>query len=160
MKCDGCGAQNAQIAFHVLFGGKKVIRNYCPRCAQMLRRGDSLSMQIAVVNALPDDLLAGLSPCKVCGTTVEDLQKTGRMGCAACYTAFAPVAEEVFKKLGGMKRETSEKVKEESLLTDTQKQIAALRSDLAQAVTAEEYERAAQIRDTINALLKEGETQA
>lgn len=155
MMCEGCGNQRAQIAFHVIFGGKKVVRNYCPRCAQMLRRGDAVSIQLAVVNALSDEQIAQAAPCPVCGMTVESLQKSGRVGCSACYRAFSPVMDVVFNKLGGMQGQSSDKIKEENLLSETQKHIQSLRNELAQAVSAEDYERAAQLRDEINALLQE-----
>ncbi|MBR5231923.1 MAG: UvrB/UvrC motif-containing protein [Clostridia bacterium] len=160
MTCESCGSHKAQVSFQVLFSGKKVMRSYCLRCAEMIRRGDALSVQMAIANALPEEAVNQAKACPLCGTTVEMLQKTGRMGCAACYRAFSPVTEDIFKKMSGTQRHTQE-VKEESLTDESHKRIDLMRSELAQAVSTENYERAAELRDAINALVqKEGEKQA
>jgi len=152
MMCDSCGARASQITFNVLFAGKKVVRNYCAQCARMIRRGDALGVQMAVLNSLSTENAETAPACPKCGTTVDSLQKTGRMGCAACYRAFGAATEELIKKLNGTERQLAETVAEAPVLTETQQRLRSLRDELAQAVSVENYERAATLRDEINAL--------
>ena len=149
--CDCCANRAAQVTFQVAFGGKKVIRNYCAQCAAKLRRGDALGVQMAVVNSIQTENLTA-SACPKCGTSVESMQKTGRMGCAACYRAFAQVTEELFRKLNGTERQSAETILEVPMLTENQLRLRTLRDELAQAVSVENYERAAVLRDEINQL--------
>ena len=101
MPCDKCGARNAPVAFSVLFGGKKVVRNYCVTCAQMFKRGDAHAAQIALLNMVEVDENEKTLTCPVCKTTLERVQKTGRMGCANCYRALSPLTEKLLQKLSG-----------------------------------------------------------
>ena len=149
--CDCCANRAAQVTFQVAFGGKKVIRNYCAQCAAKLRRGDALGVKMAVVNSIQTENLTA-SACPKCGTSVESMQKTGRMGCAACYRAFAQVTEELFRKLNGTERQSAETILEVPMLTENQLRLRTLRDELAQAVSVENYERAAVLRDEINQL--------
>lgn len=160
MMCDCCGARPSQVTFQVAFAGKKIIRNYCAQCAKDLRRGDALGVQMAVVNSLSPENVENAAACPKCGATVEKMQKTGRMGCAACYRAFGAVTEEMLKKLNGTERQLAETVLDAPVLTETQQRLRSLREELAQAVSVENYERAAQLRDEINALSLQAEEEA
>lgn len=160
MLCDACGIRASQVTFQVAFGGKKVIRNYCAQCAKTLRRGDALGVQMAVINSLSPDNIENAAACPKCGMTAEKMQKTGRMGCAACYRAFGDVTEEMLKKLNGTERQMAETVLDAPALTQTQEKLRDLRDELAQAVSIENYERAAQLRDEINRLALQAEAEA
>lgn len=160
MVCDSCGVRPSQVTFQVAFGGKKVIRNYCALCAKQLRRGDALGVQMAVVNSLTPENVQNAPACPRCGMTVEKMQKTGRMGCASCYRAFGVVTEEMLKKLNGTERQVAETVLDAPVLTETQQRLRLLRDELAQAVSVENYERAAELRDKINMLSRQAEEEA
>ena len=152
MMCDKCGTRDAKVAFNVLFDGKKIVRNYCLQCASMLNRGDALSIQMALINSLTAESMETAVVCPKCGTSVEAMQKSGRVGCAACYRAFGKATEELLKKLNGTERQIAETTLDMPQMTETQQRLRALRNEMAQAVSVENYERAAQLRDEINEL--------
>lgn len=81
-----------------------------------------------------------MTRCPVCGFGVEDYRRTGHLGCPDCYRVFAreldPTAEEP-------ERNDTEPVSLKK---------ARLQKELKQAVEREDYERAAKLRDQINAL--------
>jgi len=152
MICDSCNSRKAFVTIAMMAGNKRVVRKYCPQCAQKLKRGDALGAQLAVLNTveLADDKI--LLPCPKCATTFETVQKTGRMGCAYCYRAFSHATDAALKKLNGTGYQQAESVPIAPLADETQLRIRTLKGELAQAVSLENYERAAVIRDEINAL--------
>ena len=81
-----------------------------------------------------------LSKCPVCGFGVEDYRRTGHLGCPDCYTVFA--------------RELAPAAELDDEYTEESPAVAKarLQKELQQAVQREDYERAARIRDQINAL--------
>ena len=82
------------------------------------------------------------------------------MGCAACYRSFAQVTEELLKKLNGTERQLAETIVEAPVMTVNQLRLRTLRDELAQAVSVENYERAAVLRDEINQLSLQMDTEA
>jgi protein arginine kinase activator len=90
--------------------------------------------------------------CEGCGYTVEDIRKTGRMGCARCYRTFEQLIGPTINALRraadampGVPREPAAKESNEDV-------IRSLREQMRQAVSREEYETAARLRDRIKAL--------
>lgn len=89
----------------------------------------------------PASPLNMLSKCPACGFSVEDYRNTGRLGCPDCYAVFAG---ELSPSAGS----------DEAPATDETPVVtrARLQQELLKAVEQEDYERAAALRDQINAL--------
>jgi protein arginine kinase activator len=121
------------------------------------------------------DLLAGLADlgahvepevmamikCPSCGFTYQDFKKVGRFGCSECYEAFKKQLDPLLKRIHGSNRHvgkvplTADKtVKETSAL----QVIKGLKMQLEKAVQAEEFEKAAKLRDRIRELEDNGKT--
>lgn len=94
--------------------------------------------------------------CMKCGWTLSQLRKTGRLGCPQCYNTFRDILDNAFetmhrgklhvgKKPGGTIDESS------AVMLD----IMNMKKELEELVQREEYEKAAVVRDKINALLNE-----
>ena len=93
--------------------------------------------------------------CLACGFGQSDFKKTGRLGCAACYQTFA---EGLGPLLKGMHKGVAHVGKVPSRLAMTlerESRMKDLQRELRQAVTDENYESAAQIRDRIRESEKE-----
>ena len=93
--------------------------------------------------------------CPVCGFGQSDFKKTGRLGCATCYQTFA---EGLTPLLKGMHKGVAHVGKVPSRLAMTlerESRLKDLHRELRQAVTDENYESAAQIRDRIRDSEKE-----
>lgn len=92
--------------------------------------------------------------CPVCGITRHEWRKNERLGCPACYKAFAaelqPIVMEMHRSLRhrGKAPERARAAVERSRLMDQ------LRESIGSAVRAEDYERAASLRSELLALEK------
>ena len=100
--------------------------------------------------------------CESCGLTQQEFKKNGRFGCASCYDVFQKVLDPMLEGMHAGKRHAGRtpdgftpaipkpsKKQEQKIGV---KDIADLETELNQAIEAEEYERAAEIRDQIEQL--------
>lgn len=153
MKCDVCGRREAKAVITMIVAGKNTVRRVCPQCVKKLQRGDAYATQMAVLGTMsaPETELT----CARCGRTSEELRRTGHVGCAACYQAFEPLLTPLFARLNGAPQHQEEQ-KPETETDEKTLRISRLREEMFAAVNAEEYERAAQLRDALRALEREG----
>ena len=122
----------------------------------MFRRGDVHAAQIALINMVEADESEKMLSCPQCGTTFDRIQKSGRMGCAACYRALSPLTGKILQRLGGIRQyEPTDKQSNETPISLEEERIQKLKSELVQAVQTENYEQAAVLRDEINALTQQ-----
>jgi protein arginine kinase activator len=92
--------------------------------------------------------------CPVCGFSIEDLERTKRMGCARCYEVFSrPVGRFVravqrgYKHIGKICLTSQSAESLEDRLTD-------LQSRLDDAISKEAFESAASLRDEIRRIVE------
>lgn len=155
--CDRCGKNPAVI--HLT----RIAHSGCSElhlCLQCVTGAVKTNQQNANVhNAISQTIArqldgAGEMParCEGCGYTVEDIRKTGRMGCAQCYRTFerliGPTISALRKAAGAMPGAAGEPAQEGR----DEAAIRGLREQMRQAVNREEYETAARLRDQIKAL--------
>lgn len=95
--------------------------------------------------------------CPECGHTFHDFKTSGLLGCPACYDAFASTVAPVIERAHGG---ATEHVGHAPRRADDTRQRAALLQQLMReldgAVAAEQYERAAELRDRIKELRPAG----
>ncbi|MEI6071484.1 MAG: UvrB/UvrC motif-containing protein [Verrucomicrobiae bacterium] len=154
MQCDVCQSKEATVFLTQIVEGKMQKVNLCEACSKEKGVNDPTGFALA-------DLLMGLGAaqeieskagslkCPVCGFTQADFKKTGRLGCSACYAVFADGLSGMLKN---MHKGTAHTGKAPAALQKRREQGEKLRSlqdNLHQAVEAEEYERAADLRDQI-----------
>ena len=93
--------------------------------------------------------------CSQCGFTLEDLQKVRRFGCGNCYRVFT---EEVSSMLRNMHKGLSHVGKVPEGLMESHyrfQKLEELRGQLEEAISSENYEMAAELRDEIRKLDEE-----
>ena len=163
MKCDVCGRHEAAAMIALIVNGKRSIRRVCKQCIAKMKRGDAYAAQMALFSSVEPPEQEHF--CPMCGTSWSDVLRRGTVGCGACYLAFAEQLEPLLNTLNGMAEhnDEAETVKAEAVETeppaenDKKTQITRLREEMFTAVNAEEYERAAQLRDQIRSLEREEE---
>jgi protein arginine kinase activator len=90
--------------------------------------------------------------CPRCGYQYSDFKRIGRLGCPECYDAFESQLIAVLRHVHGSTQHAGKKATRQTEQFAVREKVAALREDLSLAIRAEDYERAAAIRDEIRAL--------
>jgi protein arginine kinase activator len=157
MHCDVCKTNQATVFLTQIVDGKMQKVNLCEACSKEKGVTDPTGFALA-------DLLLGLGAaqemerggavqkCPACGFSQADFKKTGRLGCATCYTTFADGLATLLK---GMHKGTDHVGKVPARLAksiEREVQLKNLQRDLKKAVASEDYESAATIRDQIRHL--------
>ncbi len=90
--------------------------------------------------------------CPVCAFTQADFKKTGRLGCSACYGAFAEGLGSLLKAMHKGTEHVGKLPARAQRTIELSDRMKALNDNLRQAVAEEKYEAAASLRDEIKTL--------
>ena len=160
MQCELCKEHEATVHLTQVVGSEVKKVNLCEGCAA--KSGLDIKSTISIT-----DLLMGLSgtgkpaaheapardrACPRCHMRRADFQKTGRLGCAECYTTFAEELAPLLHNMHRAHQHTGKIPAHESQRVQVTAEMGALQKALEKAVTTENFEEAAQLRDRIAAL--------
>jgi len=99
--------------------------------------------------------------CENCGTTLDEFAKTGKLGCANCYKVFStsimPVLKGIHMNVVHTGKHPGERVRVDVAKETAKNKKVTLQRELKSAISTENFEEAAKIRDEIAVLEKEGE---
>lgn len=161
MNCDVCKQNQATVFLTQIVEGKMQKVNLCESCSKEKGVTDPVGFSLA-------DMLLGLGAaqeierggsvqkCPVCGFSQADFKKTGRLGCSNCYETFSEGLQTLIK---GMHKGTTHLGKKPVRLAQSMEREAELKQlqrDLRTAVTEENYESAALLRDQIRQMEVQG----
>ena len=91
--------------------------------------------------------------CQFCGLSFADFRETGRLGCPHCYSTFEPHLRGLLRRIHGATQHIGKiYLPPDPTQSEREKRLEGLRRKLARAVDAEDFERAAELRDQIRAL--------
>jgi protein arginine kinase activator len=162
MKCDNCN-KTATVHLTEIKAGKKIEKHLCEQCAAQ-NEGLPVKSHVPINELLTNFVMAhsGMpretgSACEQCGISWAEFRQTGLLGCANDYQAFEKELTPLLQRAHGLERsqETHHVGKVPTRRGGTgvpmkrQVDVAKLRKELARAVEAEDYERAAKLRDQI-----------
>lgn len=102
-------------------------------------------------DAIPDGI-TGTERCPGCGMTSRDFKKTGRFGCAQCYTTFEGM---IGPMLANMHKDVVHcgKIPEKAIArVSAHQEVNRLERELQEAIQEENYEKAATLRDQLKEL--------
>lgn len=161
-KCDYCNKPAVVHETTVRSGVAKEI-HLCRDCAQ--KAGVVIPIQPKPTEMLQQFVIATAavpsrkSPrshkltCENCGTTFQEFRHTGTLGCPSCYEAFdkelAPMIE---RAQSGAIHHAGKTPRNGDKSVDRAAQIGRLLRELNSAVAAEQYERAAELRDRLGSI--------
>ncbi len=164
MLCNVCEKNEAKVHLTQMVEGKIRKVDLCESCAKEKGIDDPTGFSLA-------DVLTGMeavqkpqtapvessnqADCDFCGYTQAEFKKTGRLGCSHCYEVFEEGLEQVFKTMHRGVRHTGkvpEKLRSSKELQDRSRD---LQSRLDEAVSREDFEQAAVLRDELKVVQSE-----
>lgn len=162
MICDNCGDNNAIMHIRQVVGNEDVALNLCEKCAR--ENGFEMGKNNPVNIAALLDRLRNIKKkgdredpdlnvaCPFCSTTLSEVKKSLNVGCSRCYDSFSDYISS-FLAPGSVTpvsaRARRNPVREIISEEDYRK---SLEKKLEKAVSEEDYEEAAVLRDKIRAL--------
>ena len=163
MKCERCGQREATYYYRENINGKETKAHLCSVCASekesSFSLGDFFSGGIVGQMLSPTPMekhkRAENKRCSLCSCDFSYIAKTGKAGCPQCYIDFAPLMEDALKRLHGNTVHKGRIPREYREKLGTRLEQEQLEKQLREAIAAEEYERAAVIRDKIRSLNSE-----
>lgn len=168
MLCQHCKKNEATTVVKTMINGEYAEYRLCHECAHELGY-DSMFPDFSAdfggllssffSNALP--AISGAAHCSTCGSTLNDIKRSGKVGCADCYDTFFSELMPTIRNIHG---NTEHKGKRPNVIEYTvnedkkdqteseEDKLSALRAELKKAIEDENFERAAQLRDEIKEL--------
>jgi len=158
MKCDNCN-KTATVHLTEIKGGKKIEKHLCEQCAAQ-NEGLPVKSHMPINELLTNFVMAhsGLQKetgtgCESCGITWAEFRQNGLLGCANDYTVFEKDLTPLLQRAHDNATHHLGKVPARrggtGVPVKRQVDLARLRKELQRAVEAEDYERAAKLRDQI-----------
>ncbi|MCL2203213.1 MAG: UvrB/UvrC motif-containing protein [Defluviitaleaceae bacterium] len=159
MLCQKCKKNPATVHMQQFIGGNKTEMHLCQECSAIkmdmpisfehIFKGFLTSLQSMTANR-PTQTPS--TPCGRCGMTYEQFKSSGKLGCEACYPAFAKEIEALFKNVQGSTRHEGKFPQRMGVDMRVRREADTLRIQLKEAVDAENYEDAARLRDILRAM--------
>lgn len=159
MLCDICKKNVATVHLTQMVEGKTKKVDLCEACSKDKGVDDPTGFSLA-------DLLLGLGAaqemeqataggeikCPHCGFTQADFKKAGRLGCAECYKVFSEGLETLLKTMHKGTRHVGKVPQLYRQSQDLADKLKSLQKKLEKAITDEDFESAATLRDEVKAV--------
>lgn len=161
MLCQNCGKKEATTYFKETINGKVREMQLCPDCAAQMGLPQTFGSFFSP-SFWGDEPLFGVVPqmlssarhCPTCGMTERALRESGKVGCADCYDVFSELLMPYIRRLHGSTAHVGLAPKTEQ--APATNPVEELKARLKDAVTTENYEEAARLRDEIRRQEQEG----
>ena len=155
--CDVCKEKKATVFLTQIVNGEMQKVNLCEACSKEKGVTDPTGFALA-------DMLLGFGhgekietqpqekTCPACGMPQTTFRKTGRLGCAKCYSVFGEGLENLLKAMHKGTKHTGKIPARAAAQAAPAAKLAELRTALDEAVAAEQFEGAPRLRDQIRQL--------
>jgi protein arginine kinase activator len=153
MKCQKC-SKAATLHITEITGENQFDElHLCEECAQKYLQPQANGAK-GVEGGLEGDELAALNQreCPQCGIKFVEFRNTGRLGCPHDYESFREELLPLLENIHGETRHIGKAPRRQPQAKQARSELNQLRKQLQQAVTRENYEEAARIRDQIRQL--------
>lgn len=172
-KCDVCKENRATIHHTQIIKGNKTVAHLCETCCEEQDpiTPDLLAKVVGATQPLIATAKEGASKeggattkekaraaaeraatqptCPQCGVTLDEFKRTGRLGCPEDYQVFEKSLIPILERIHGSSEHVGRVPSTSDETASTEVQLRTLERELEQATVAEEYERAAELRDRI-----------
>lgn len=169
MLCQNCKKREATTHIKRIVNGEATESHFCTECAHSLGydglfNNFSLSIPNFFSGFFGDSPFALTSSrgerCEKCGSSFDDIIKTGMVGCAGCYEKFFDRLLPSIQRIHGKSKHAGKRptvcVKEQPKKVKTPQEIIAQKeAEMQKAVESQNFEQAAVLRDEIKKLREE-----
>lgn len=164
MLCQDCNKKESSVHFKQVINNQTLDLHLCRECAE--KRGfhspfEGIPFPLA-------ELLSGMREkfskkeslkdngvrCPGCGMALSDFAKIGRLGCGQCYATFRPQLLEMIEKIHGTTKHKGKTPSTSVEGMEPLKEERRLQEELQKAIDKEDFEKAAEIRDRINSMVR------
>ena len=169
MKCEKCNEKEANFFYEENVNGEKRSYHLCRACAEemgLITKGkagfgeDPFSALfpsgygnfIGDIFGLPQSLGVKAKKCEGCGSTWQEIAKSGKVGCPLCYGTFGDELERSIRSIHGNVTHAGRAPAARLAALEKKNRIVNLKSALKTAIEAENFEEAARLRDEIRAM--------
>lgn len=155
MLCDRCKKNQATYHFTQVVNGEKSESHLCPECVSAQASGlDHENLFSGLLGQTPP---AQPLQCSRCGLEYARFQKTGLLGCSQCYDDFREQLSPMLQRIHGNVQHQGHVPASASEALKVRRRIEALQEEMRTAVSCEDFERAAQLRDMLREAKREYE---
>jgi len=159
--CQVCKKNIAAVHYTEIDADYKVKKetHMCEACAQAQGLQGTTPKTVAPIQVIENLIKPNLpqqlkdlieTRCEICGMTYPEFRATGRLGCPADYKVFKDGIRSILDQVqGGARKHIGKIPKRAGSLIRLQAQETSLRDDLNKAITVENYEKAAKLRDAL-----------
>ncbi len=158
MLCEKCKQNKATVHYQQSINGETTEYHLCEKCAHQMNLSPSFDNMFKgflsgftntpAIGAYAEHALR----CPECGFTFNDIQASGRLGCAQCYTTFSKQMDSILKNIQGNSRHNGKFPQKAGAELKAEHELESLKFKLKKAVEDEQYEKAAALRDKIREL--------
>lgn len=163
MQCQICNVRTATVHFTQIINNEKVEMHLCHKCAKekgMHTLGNPININVFFSSLLgfneeqsdTQQTSQKTVSCQKCGMSFEEFQRTGKVGCNNCYEVFEESLNPLIKRIQGSVEHGGKIPYKLSETITISREISRLKDLLGKAISREEYEKAAEIRDKIKSL--------
>lgn len=146
MLCERCQQNRARFQVVIETENGKVVKHLCAVCA----------FNLPTYFAPQQKAVRSDKQCPVCGLTLSEFRKRGRLGCSNCYAFFDVDVAEVLMRVQGTDHHVTMSTAPSTAAAvaaaatpEIDAELKELTDKLAKAVAAEDYLLAASLRDLI-----------
>lgn len=169
MKCQKCNKNEANTHYTQIINGKKKEYFLCSECANGSQEINSLKLgfdnEFDSFNNFFSGFLSSpyikskgisesLDTCDLCHMSFSEFLQDGRLGCSKCYENFESKLINPLKQIhsstthiGKVPQKAGEELKKT-------RKLEKLENELKEAISVQNFERAAELRDIINEIKK------
>ncbi len=155
MNCDKCHKNHATYHLTAIENGSKREAHLCEECARQTGVGSKFNITIGDILGTLTEARAGKAPqirCPECGITYSEFKAKARLGCANDYEVFKGELLRILEKVHGATAHVGKTPQSADSTVRMENELLRLKRDLDSMVKAENFEKAAEIRDRIKTL--------
>lgn len=164
MLCQLCGKNEATAHIKTINNGELTEYKLCSGCANKMGYGNLFEDFGLSIGSFLEGVLGRSGSretqindvrCKSCGDSFYDIAKSGKVGCADCYSTFYDKLIASIQRIHGDTKHKGKIASSAGREARLSSELESLEGELSRAIEEQRFEDAAKFRDKINELKKQ-----